>query len=85
MEHFDHRKDVLLQPPVTLTPLYLLDINGLSFDGVMDENLNENPMASTKRQCSALLNVFLYALSLSTTFGDLQLPQCLLFASVWQI
>ena len=50
-----------MQPPVTLTPLYLLDINGLSFDGVMDENLNENPMASTKRQCSALLNVFLYA------------------------
>ena len=54
-------KDVLLQPSVTLTPLYLLDINGLSFDGVMDENLNESPMASTKRRCSALLNVFLYA------------------------
>ena len=79
-------KDVLLQPSVTLTPLYLLDINGLSFDGVMDENLNDSPMASTKRRCSALLNVFLYALSLSTTFGGSPVaavsPFCLLVANM---
>lgn len=68
------------------TPLYLLDINGLSFDGVMDENLNDSPMASTKRRCSALLNVFLYALSLSTTFGGSPVaavsPFCLLVANM---
>lgn len=68
------------------TPLYLLDINGLSFDGVMDENLNDSPMASTKRRCFALLNVFLYALSLSTTFGGSPVaavsPFCLLVANM---
>lgn len=68
------------------TPLYLLDINGLSFDGVMDEYLNDSSIASTKRRCSALLNVFLYALSLSTTFGGSPVaavsPFCLLVANM---
>lgn len=68
------------------TPLYLLDIDGLSFDGVTDENLHDSPISSTKHRCSALLNVFLYALSLSTTFGGSPVaavsPFCLLVANM---
>lgn len=66
------------------TPLYLLDINGLSFDGVI-EDLEESPIASTRHKCFTLLNVFLYALSLSTTFGGSPVvavsPFCLLVAN----
>lgn len=68
------------------TPLYWLDIDGLTFDGVTDENLNDSPISSTKHQCTALLNVFLYALSLSTTFGGSPVaavsPFCLLVANM---
>eukprot|EP01018_Ginkgo_biloba_P030147 Gb_15214 [translate_table: standard] len=79
---------VLLVPialGLLFTPLYLLDVNGLSFDGVMEEDSDVGPIASTRRRCFALLNVFLYALSLSTTFGGSPVsavsPFCLLVAN----
>ncbi|KAH9308418.1 hypothetical protein KI387_036329, partial [Taxus chinensis] len=68
------------------SPLYLLDLNGLRFDGVMNEDLEDGPRKSTRRQCFTLLNVFLYALSLSTTFGGSPVaavsPFCLLVANM---
>lgn len=66
--------------------LYSLDIEGLSFDGIMSKDPEDGSIASTRHQCFALLNVFLYALSLSTTFGGSPVaavsPFCLLVANV---
>ncbi|KAH9326947.1 hypothetical protein KI387_007125, partial [Taxus chinensis] len=65
------------------TPLYFMDIDGLRFDGVMD-TVDHN--ASPTQRCLCMLNVFLYALSLSTTFGGSPVvavsPFCLLIANV---
>ncbi|GLJ05506.1 hypothetical protein SUGI_0019220 [Cryptomeria japonica] len=64
-------------------PLYFLDIDGLRFDGVMDE---VNRTASSTQCYLFILNVFLYALSLSTTFGGSPVvavsPFCLVVANV---
>ncbi|XP_057865686.1 uncharacterized protein LOC131073294 [Cryptomeria japonica] len=66
--------------------LYLLDIDGLSFDGVMNKDPEGDSIASTRHRCFTLLNVFLYALSLSTTFGGSPVaavsPFCLLVANM---
>lgn len=66
------------------TPLYFLDVDGLRFDGVLDGNVYLT--SSPTKLCLCLLNVFLYALSLSTTFGGSPVaavsPFCLLVANV---
>lgn len=68
------------------TPLYLLDVDGLSFNGIVPEDATTNPLVSAKQRFLAFLNVFLYALSLSTTFGGAPVaaesPFCLLVANV---
>lgn len=80
---------VLLAPLVLgllFTPLYLLDVDGLSFNGVVPEDAATSPLVSAKQRCLAFLNIFLYALSLSTTFGGAPVaarsPFCLLVANV---
>lgn len=70
------------------TPLFLMDMGGLSFDGTtLAETVpGEGSVAAATRRFSAILNVFLYALSLSTTFGGSPVvalsPFCLLVANV---
>eukprot|EP00250_Pteridium_aquilinum_P008826 c18238_g1_i3 orf=675-2492(+) len=68
------------------TPLYLIDVDGLSFNGVVPEDATTSPLVSAKQRCLAFLNIFLYALSLSTTFGGAPVaarsPFCLLVANV---
>lgn len=68
------------------TPLYLLDVDGLSFNGVVPEDATTSPLVSATQRCLAFLNIFLYALSLSTTFGGAPVaarsPFCLLVANV---
>ncbi|KAH7405051.1 hypothetical protein KP509_15G054900 [Ceratopteris richardii] len=68
------------------TPLYLLDVDGLSFNGIVPEDATTSPLASAGQRCLAFLNIFLYALSLSTTFGGAPIaarsPFCLLVANV---
>eukprot|EP00249_Psilotum_nudum_P023464 c28884_g1_i2 orf=696-2879(+) len=68
------------------TPLYLFDVDGLTFNGVVPEGAATSPLATGKQQCLAIINVFLYALSLSTTFGGSPVaalsPFCLLVANV---
>lgn len=80
---------VLLAPValgVLFTPLYLLDVDGLTFNGVVPEDATTSPFASAAQRCLAFLNIFLYALSLSTTFGGAPVaarsPFCLLVANV---
>ncbi|KAI5069404.1 hypothetical protein GOP47_0015705 [Adiantum capillus-veneris] len=80
---------VFLSPLVLgllFTPFYLLDVDGLSFNGVVPEDAATSPMVSAKQRCLAFLNIFLYALSLSTTFGGAPVaarsPFCLLVANV---
>ncbi|MCO5581164.1 hypothetical protein L7F22_035042 [Adiantum nelumboides] len=67
-------------------PLYLLDVDGISFNGIVPEDTSTNPLVSAKQRFLAFLNVFLYALSLSTTFGGAPVaaesPFCLLVANV---
>ena len=43
------------------TPLYLLDVDGLSFNGVVAEDATTSPLVSARERCLAFLNVFLYA------------------------
>lgn len=45
------------------TPVFLLDMGGLSFDGsnLAETFPAESPVASAKRRFSAVLNIFLYA------------------------
>jgi hypothetical protein len=45
------------------TPIFYLDIWGLSYDGasLAETDAAESPVAATKRQCTVLINVFLYA------------------------
>ncbi|KAG0616895.1 hypothetical protein M758_5G149700 [Ceratodon purpureus] len=70
------------------TPLFLMDMGGLSFDGttLAATVAGEGSVAAATRRFSAMLNVFLYALSLSTTFGGSPVvalsPFCLLVANV---
>lgn len=70
------------------TPLFLLDKGGLSFDGTREAEAapGEGSVVAATRGFSALLNVYLYALSLSTTFGGSPVvahsPFCLLVANV---
>ncbi|KAL3675792.1 hypothetical protein R1sor_025740 [Riccia sorocarpa] len=70
------------------TPLYLFDKPGLALDGVplADEHSVVGKVAVAKQKVSALLNVFLYALSLSTTFGGSPVnavsPFCLVVANI---
>ncbi|KAH6556206.1 hypothetical protein KP509_1Z197600 [Ceratopteris richardii] len=68
------------------TSIYLLDVDGLSFNGIVPEDATTNPLVSAKQRCLAFLNVFLYALSLSTTFGGAPVaaesPFCLLVANI---
>ncbi|MCO5593643.1 hypothetical protein L7F22_047659 [Adiantum nelumboides] len=80
---------VFLSPLVLgllFTPLYLFDVDGLSFNGVVPDDAATSPMVSAKQRCLAFLNIFLYALSLSTTFGGAPVaarsPFCLLVANV---
>ncbi|EFJ22287.1 hypothetical protein SELMODRAFT_2344, partial [Selaginella moellendorffii] len=67
-------------------PLFLLNIDGLTYDEAMAEQGLIGPLASAKETCLAVLNVFLYALSLSTTFGGSPViavsPYSLLIANV---
>lgn len=78
---------VFLAPVVLgllFTPLYFLDVEGLRFDGILDGNACVT--SSATQLCFCALNVFLYALSLSTTFGGSPVaavsPFCLLVANV---
>lgn len=70
------------------TPIFLIDKAGLSFNGVTlaEEGTRVGRVAATKQNFSALMNVFLYALSLSTTFGGSPVaalsPFCLCVANV---
>ncbi|XP_024375337.1 uncharacterized protein [Physcomitrium patens] len=70
------------------TPFFVMDMGGLSFDGTtLAETVpGEAKVAAASRRFSALLNVFLYALSLSTTFGGSPVvalsPYCLLVANI---
>ncbi|CAM6043634.1 unnamed protein product [Sphagnum compactum] len=70
------------------TPVFCLDMAGLSYDGMSLAQLHaaESSVAATRRWCTVLINVFLYALSLSTTFGGSPVtalsPFCLLVANV---
>eukprot|EP00250_Pteridium_aquilinum_P008858 c18264_g1_i1 orf=1-1341(-) len=68
------------------TPLYLLDVHGLNFNGVVPEDATTSPLVSARQRCLAFLNIFLYALSLSTTFGGAPVaarsPFCLLVANM---
>ncbi|MCO5567820.1 hypothetical protein L7F22_021516 [Adiantum nelumboides] len=80
---------VFLSPLVLgllFTPLYLFDVDGLSFNGVVPDDAATSPMVSAKQRCLAFLNIFLYALSLSTTFGGapvaVRSPFCLLVANM---
>ncbi|KAH7433888.1 hypothetical protein KP509_07G091300 [Ceratopteris richardii] len=63
---------VLLAPVVLgllFTPLYMLDVEGLTFNGVVPDDISVGSYGSPRKQFLIFLNVFLYALSLSTTFG----------------
>ncbi|KAI5081936.1 hypothetical protein GOP47_0001679 [Adiantum capillus-veneris] len=80
----------VLFAPVVLgllfTPLYLLDVEGLTFNGVVPNDATMGSYVGAKEQFLTFLNVFLYALSLSTTFGgspiDAHSPFCLLLANI---
>lgn len=80
---------VFLAPVVLgllFTPLYLLDVDGLTFNGVVPEDAETSSFVSPTQHFLTFLNVFLYALSLSTTFGGSPVaarsPFCLLLANV---
>lgn len=68
------------------TPLYLIDVDGLSFNGIVPEDATTSPLVSASQRFLAFLNIFLYALSLSTTFGGAPIaaesPFCLLVANM---
>lgn len=68
------------------TPLYLIDVDGLSFNGIVPEDATTSPLVSARQRFLAFLNIFLYALSLSTTFGGAPIaaesPFCLLVANM---
>ncbi|KAJ7295554.1 hypothetical protein O6H91_14G016400 [Diphasiastrum complanatum] len=68
------------------TPIYLFDIEGLAFDEVLGDEEVVGAVASAKQSCFAFLNVFLFALSLSTTFSGSPVAAlstyCLLVANV---
>eukprot|EP00250_Pteridium_aquilinum_P016475 c23121_g1_i2 orf=173-1870(-) len=80
----------VLFAPVVLgllfTPLYLLDVEGLTINGVAQDDATTVPYVSTRQHFLTFLNIFLYALSLSTTFGgspiDAHSPFCLLLANI---
>ncbi|KAJ7560032.1 hypothetical protein O6H91_04G111300 [Diphasiastrum complanatum] len=68
------------------TPMYIFDLNGLAFDDGAGESKLICALISTTKKCFQYLNVFLYALSLSTTFGGSPVvahsPYCILVANV---
>ena len=46
---------------LVFTPFYLLDVDGLTFNGVVPEDATTSPLVSAKQRCLAFLNIFLYA------------------------
>ncbi|MCO5576908.1 hypothetical protein L7F22_030729 [Adiantum nelumboides] len=68
------------------TPVYLLDVDGLTFNGSVSSDATVGSYAGARQHFLTFLNVFLYALSLSTTFGgspiDAHSPFCLLLANM---
>ncbi|KAG6548662.1 hypothetical protein Mapa_009816 [Marchantia paleacea] len=73
---------------LVFTPLYLFDKAGLEVDGhpLTEDALIVGRVAAAKQKVSALLNVFLYALSLITSYGGSPVnatsPYCLVVANV---
>ncbi|BBM98115.1 hypothetical protein Mp_1g10960 [Marchantia polymorpha subsp. ruderalis] len=73
---------------LVFTPLYLFDKAGLEVDGrpLTEDTPIVGRVAAAKQKVSALLNVFLYALSLITSYGGSPVnatsPYCLVVANV---